>query len=59
MLPESQEAWLEVRRSKYEQVCKKYIEEKCKENGEQKTNLIRDELKGLISLKKIIKEGSI
>ena len=58
-LPESHEAWLEVRRTKYEQVCNKYIGENCKDNGEQKPNLTKDEMKCLISLKKRIKEGSV
>ena len=58
-LPEDQEAWLEIRRSKYAQVCRDYIRKNCSEKGEQRSNLTKDELVGLISLKKKIKEGSL
>ena len=34
-LPEDQEAWLEIRRSKYTQVCKKYISNNCRMKEDQ------------------------
>ena len=49
-LPEDQEAWIEIRRSKYAQVCRDYIDKNCSEKGEQRSNLTKDELVGLISL---------
>ena len=58
-LPSHHEAWVEVRRSKNEQVCTDYIKKNCNEKGEQKSNLTKSEMKGLISLKKRIREGSI
>ena len=58
-LPLHHEAWVEVRRSKYEQVCTDYIKKNFNEKGEQKSNLTKSEMKGLISLKKRIREGSI
>ena len=53
-LPSNHEAWIEVIRSKYDQVCRKYIEKNCDEKGEQKQNLTKEEMRGLISLKKRI-----
>ena len=58
-LPSNHEAWIEVRRAKYAQVCKEYIGKSCSEKGEQKQNITKDELKGLIKLKKRIKEGDV
>ena len=48
-----------MRRTKYDEVCKRYIERNCNEKGEQKTNLSKDELKGLISLKKKIRDKKL
>ena len=58
-LPSNHEAWIEVRREKYAQVCTEYIGKNCSNKGEQKQNLTKDELKGLIKLKKRIKEGDV
>ena len=58
-LPEDQEAHIEIRRSKYLEVCRKYITNNCNQKGEQRSNLSKEELRGLISLKKRIKEGNL
>ena len=58
-LPSNHEAWIEVRRDKYAHVCKEYIGQNCSKKGEQNQNLTKDELKGLIRLKKRIKEGDV
>ena len=58
-LPEDQEAHIEIRRSKYMEISRKYISSNCSKKGEQRSNLSKDELKGLISLKKRIKEGNL
>jgi hypothetical protein len=58
-LPSNHEAWIEVRREKYAQVCTEYIGKNCSNKGEQEQNLTKDELKGLIKLKKRIKEGDV
>jgi hypothetical protein len=53
-LSEEQEAYIEIRRSKYLEVGRKYIGENCNSRGEQRPNLSKNELRGLISLKKRI-----
>ena len=58
-LPPNQEAWLGIRRDKYENVSKNYIKKQSTAKGEQKPNPTQRELKGLASLKKRIKEGSM
>ena len=50
-LPSHHEAWLEVRRSKYDQVFRDYIEKNCNEKGEQKPNLTKKEMLSLMSQK--------
>ena len=51
-LSEDQEAYIEIRRAKYLEVARKYIGKNCTEKGEQRSNLTKDELKGLISIKR-------
>ena len=53
------EAKLELLRIECMAVYKKYIEENCQKDGKQKSNLTKNQIKGLLSLKKRIDNAEI
>ena len=54
-----EEAKLEMMRQETRATMRRYMEEKCGQNGKQRSNLTRGEIAGLRSLKKRIKDGEI
>ena len=53
------EANLEMLRVELLAIFRQFMEQKCNKKGEQKSNLTRPQLKGLVSLKTRIKNGEI
>ena len=58
-LPAIEEAKIELRRDIHINIYDKYRNEFCKKNGEQKSNLTREEEDGLKSLEKKVKERKL
>ena len=57
-MSEIQEAGIAMRRENFNKITSKFIDEKCV-NNKQKPNLTKEEMKGLRSLQKRIKDGEI
>ena len=58
-LPAIEEAKIELRRDVHKRIYDKYREENCSKQGEQRSNLTKEEQEGLKSLEKKIKEKKI
>ena len=58
-LSTKEEAFIAVRRENVHNIFKEYVKEKCKEDGEQMSNLSPSQMRGLVKLRKRIKELEI
>ena len=58
-LPVIEEANIAIRRDKYEQTFKEFVEEKCSKKGEQKSNLSPQQRNGLKKLQKRVADGEL
>ena len=54
-----EEAKLEVQIDKYREVIKKHIEDDCNIKGFQKSNLTKEEMRGIQKIKKRVQDGEL